>query len=114
MQPAGDALSLRAIAAQEVSFRFGMREIQAADAGAQQLAADRGHGVIHIDSDTGGADDFRCHQPGRACANYRDGRRAGDYLRLPVFSAVFINQVPNLLRVRNAWYRNLYAFLAGG
>ena len=53
------AIRSRAVVSREkVLARLGVREIQAALAGQQELAADRGHRVVHVDFDGAGPAPF--------------------------------------------------------
>ena len=68
-------LDLRAAlaeAAGEALEGLGVREVQAARAGQQELAADRGHGVVQMHLHALRAQHFGRHQPGRAAADDGD------------------------------------------
>ena len=56
--------------------RLAVGQVQPALAGEQELAADRGHGVVHVDRGAGGEQRLGGHQAGRAAADDGDaGRR---------------------------------------
>ncbi|MNK50851.1 hypothetical protein D3C87_697360 [compost metagenome] len=55
--------------------RLGVREVEAAAAGQQKLAAHRGHRVVHVHLRAGRAQHFGRHQAGRSAADDGDGRR---------------------------------------
>ena len=71
-EPARDFGATRAVARDECVERFGMREIEPALAGDQELAADRTEAIVDIDFGAGRARDFGRHQAGRAAADDRD------------------------------------------
>ena len=48
---------------------LGMGEVEPADAGQQELASQRGHGVVEVDRDTRGEQAFSRHESGRTAAN---------------------------------------------
>ena len=68
-----DAILTCAVAGAECGGRFGVRDVHAALAGHQELAADRGHGIEKIDVNAGRqartADHFGRHQTGRPAAD---------------------------------------------
>ena len=61
-----------AVAAEKGLQRLAVREVQAALAGEQELAPDRGHRVVHVDAETGLGQRLGGHQPGRAGADDDD------------------------------------------
>jgi hypothetical protein len=64
-----DVLLTRAVAREKRRGRFRMREIHAALACHEELAADRRHCVVEIDFDTTRRQCFGRHQAGRAAAD---------------------------------------------
>ena len=68
-QPGRDLQPALRVTLDEGRERLAVREIQAAAAGEQELAAHRRHRVVDVDRDTRRRDDFRRHQPGRARAD---------------------------------------------
>ena len=59
-----------------------MGDVQAALAGEQEFAADRGHGVVKIDGHAAGEQDFRGHQAGRTAADHDCSRGGYSHLAL--------------------------------
>ena len=59
----------RPVAADEIGQRLGMRDVHAALAGHQELAPDRGHGVVEVDGEAGVGERLGGHQAGRPAAD---------------------------------------------
>ena len=70
LQPGRHRAVRRAVAAEKGLDRLAVGEVQPALAGKQELAADRGHGVVHVDREAGLGQHLGGHQPGGAGADH--------------------------------------------
>ncbi|MCY1305298.1 hypothetical protein D9M70_550940 [compost metagenome] len=69
----GDLAAARAIAGDERFARFRVSDVHPADAGQEELAAHRGHAVVHVHAHPGGAEHLRSHQASGAATDDHGG-----------------------------------------
>ncbi|MNQ93833.1 hypothetical protein D3C85_1093160 [compost metagenome] len=70
----GELLAALAVAREERRLGLGVGDIHPAHPGQEELAPDRGHGVIQLDPDPGPRQHLGRHQPGRAATDDGDAR----------------------------------------